>query len=795
MEHEIEMRPVLTGTNPGSWSAESVREWLEDQGFHDVARNLASLDGSHLVQLTDGELKALGVNSKTTRRALLRAIHRLVSPEADEGHVGLEAMPDDDDRHALLQLANELAPTSTTPALSVARVTFLVIMFLAAVIAFATAGSSYHFKRIYELGIAEQELAADGLIYALLRGQPLYLNPDKSRSTAYLNLNFFIPTTPAGSWVTIELDRLEANKWLTVTADMVNLTANGETNYHNKLAAFTGEAKAFQADDPELRLAITLQGAAEVAPIKIFYRQQSSLVHLEHFAGAALLGFVYFMLFTQTMDPTVVVLLSSFLGLAGMSLVQERLRISVVLQWIDLELLCMSFGMMVLVAVLTPTRAFEALAVGIVKFTGATMRFRSETRPVGESTLPFQQVSVFRVTVFMCLLVALFSAWIDNVIVMIFVAPLSVRVAKIVGVPLRQLLCVEILFSNIAGAFTAYSHPSNTVLAFSTQAQEKLGSPWKFTGDLAMCVIFVVIVTLLALWAFMRDLRVPVSRRAMLITSKCATYRMAQSALGYNMIEEEELKIELQEKIDNLTSLRDPSVERDVSMETLYSVTDWPRLLLSGGVVAVVLLLYSLHPALSFVNVSFAWVGILGALFVLLLTDPNGAQASFEKVDWNALIFLGGYCVLMNCLSALGVFKFLADLIINVTEAAPPGMWRITLSLSITVWSTALLSGLCDNVVIVRDLMPALLSMTKDYGTGTVPYLPLLYAVALGVNFGSNLTLTGGYANIITAGVANKYGFAITFRQFLKIGIPVTILTAALANGYAMILWQVLKKE
>lgn len=53
---------------------------------------------------------------------------------------------------------------------------------------------------------------------------------------------------------------------------------------------------------------------------------------------------------------------------------------------------------------------------------------------------------------------------------------------------------------------------------------------------------------------------------------------------------------------------------------------------------------------------------------------------------------------------------------------------------------------------------------------------------------GGNGFLIGGEANLVTAGITEQAGTPISFREFLKIGLPVTYLT--LLAGFAWLwLW------
>ncbi|MEN9871751.1 MAG: hypothetical protein RLZZ171_2743, partial [Cyanobacteriota bacterium] len=61
--------------------------------------------------------------------------------------------------------------------------------------------------------------------------------------------------------------------------------------------------------------------------------------------------------------------------------------------------------------------------------------------------------------------------------------------------------------------------------------------------------------------------------------------------------------------------------------------------------------------------------------------------------------------------------------------------------------------------------------------------LPLFYAMMFGATLGGNGTLMGASSNIVAAGVAEMHGGNMSFKTFLKYGIPTMfaqLITAAL---------------
>src|ERR687894_373712 len=64
---------------------------------------------------------------------------------------------------------------------------------------------------------------------------------------------------------------------------------------------------------------------------------------------------------------------------------------------------------------------------------------------------------------------------------------------------------------------------------------------------------------------------------------------------------------------------------------------------------------------------------------------------------------------------------------------------------------------------------------------------PLWWSLALGADFGGNLTLIGASANVVVAGMSERAGQKISFVKFMLYGIPVTLASLALATVYIVL--------
>jgi Na+/H+ antiporter NhaD/arsenite permease-like protein len=111
---------------------------------------------------------------------------------------------------------------------------------------------------------------------------------------------------------------------------------------------------------------------------------------------------------------------------------------------IDWHVIFLLLGMMLIVAVLKRTGAFEYLAIWAAK--------RANGRP-------------FRVMVLLVLVTAVASAQLDNVTTVLLVAPVTFLLCERLGVPVAPFLIAEVLASNIGGTATLVGDPPNIIIA------------------------------------------------------------------------------------------------------------------------------------------------------------------------------------------------------------------------------------------------------------------------------------------------------------------------------------------
>jgi Na+/H+ antiporter NhaD/arsenite permease-like protein len=106
-------------------------------------------------------------------------------------------------------------------------------------------------------------------------------------------------------------------------------------------------------------------------------------------------------------------------------------------------------------------------------------------------------------------------------------------------------------------------------------------------------------------------------------------------------------------------------------------------------------------------------------------------------------------------------------------SSIPPVLFGV-----IVIWVVAGLSAIVDNVPITIAMIPII----QGLGTAGINIGPLWWALAFGAGFGGNGTIIGSTANIVVANLSEKTRSPITSKLWNKRGLPVMLLTCAIAS-------------
>ncbi len=180
-------------------------------------------------------------------------------------------------------------------------------------------------------------------------------------------------------------------------------------------------------------------------------------------------------------------------------------------------------------------------------------------------------------------------------------------------------------------------------------------------------------------------------------------------------------------------------------------------MLLAKLSLAIILVLAAVNVAASLflgsMVVSLSLIAICAALPVLLFSEKRFFILC--TIDWCTLIFFASMFVLMESVWQTGFFQ----------SFVTSGMLS---SVPLLLGTSILLSQFISNVPFVALFQPLVLKA----GSGTAQVM----ALAAGSTIAGNLTILGAASNVIIIQNAEKQGVTVSFFEFLKVGLPITVI-------------------
>jgi Na+/H+ antiporter NhaD/arsenite permease-like protein len=206
--------------------------------------------------------------------------------------------------------------------------------------------------------------------------------------------------------------------------------------------------------------------------------------------------------------------------------------------------------------------------------------------------------------------------------------------------------------------------------------------------------------------------------------------------------------------------------------ELAASAGSSPAALLSPPRVRRGLLIKSVAVTLIAVALCFAGQPIavvaLAAAGVLVL-DRVRPEKVYRSVDWPLLVMFAGLFVVVHAFE------------VHVVRTWGLDRWDALLNSPVVLVSTlsVALSNLVSNVPAVLLFKPLIEAMPRPE--------PAWLALAMSSTLAGNLTLLGSVSNLIVVESARRHGTVLGFGEYLKVGIPLTLLTTLMGVAWLIL--------
>ena len=406
---------------------------------------------------------------------------------------------------------------------------------------------------------------------------------------------------------------------------------------------------------------------------------------------------MYMVIVSEKIHRTVAAMIGAVLMMLLGILSQET-----ALHHVDFETLGLLVGMMVLVGVTKETGLFDYVAIKAAKSAKAEPR---------------------RILIYLCVITAVFSAFLDNVTTVLLMVPVTFSITKILKLDPMPYLLTQIIASNIGGTATLIGDPPNIMIGSAVKE--------------------------LTFAAFIENLAIISLINLILIT--------AIFVLLYRK---------------HLTTK--PELKDLVMQENEWDeLKDIPLLRKCLFVLGLVILMFFLH---SLTGLESSLIAIAGAFLLLLLVGKEEfVEHAMHGVEWPTIFFFIGLFIAVGGLVETGVIRDLAVQGVNLTGG------DVTKTSMLVLWMSAIVSAFLDNIPFVATMIP----LIQDMGAMGVSNLePVWWSLALGACLGGNGTIIGASANVIVAGMAAERGVPMTFVRFMMVGFPLMILTILTSTVY-----------
>jgi len=209
-----------------------------------------------------------------------------------------------------------------------------------------------------------------------------------------------------------------------------------------------------------------------------------------------------------------------------------------------------------------------------------------------------------------------------------------------------------------------------------------------------------------------------------------------------------------------------------MSIDARRSIEDADELRRTMPILVITILAFFVHKG---IGLEPATVALTGAAAMLLVTRQS-VEKALEGIEWATLFFFLGLFVLVGGLEETGAIHEVAEGIASVT-----GGDRTAELLGIA-WVSAIGSGIVDNIPFTATMIPVVEELKGASGDDAY-----WWSLALGACFGGNATLIAAAANVAAAGMAQRAGQPIGFMQFLRVGVPATLLSMVIATLYILL--------
>ena len=354
-------------------------------------------------------------------------------------------------------------------------------------------------------------------------------------------------------------------------------------------------------------------------------------------------------------------------------------------------------GMMVMVEGMAKSGFFHWLCITIAKL------------------VHFQVIPIFITFMVMSAVLAMF---IDSITVILFLAAVTVELAKLLGFNPVPMILTEIFCANLGGSSTMCGDPPNIIIG--TALKYSFFDFVTNTGVIALLSLIVVVIYFY--FCFRKELK--------------------KKPEGY--------------------------VKKDVNIDPWDGVPSKKEFVISCLIFACAVILLVTH---ANTGLTVAFIGVFIAALTLITAGKHRMHI-FKSVDYKTLLFFIGLFVVVGGLEQTEILNLIALMIEKWSKG------NLYLMVAIILWISAVASAFVDNIPFAATMVPIIKTLAASSGAN----LPMLaWTLSMGTDIGGSAPPLGASAFVVGISVATKEGHPIGWGEYCKAAIPATILVLVIS--------------
>ncbi|MEI6631032.1 MAG: SLC13 family permease [bacterium] len=183
-------------------------------------------------------------------------------------------------------------------------------------------------------------------------------------------------------------------------------------------------------------------------------------------------------------------------------------------------------------------------------------------------------------------------------------------------------------------------------------------------------------------------------------------------------------------------------------------------------------------PAYTVAFICLSW-GVVGLIWHEY--KQRESISLVKNLDWQTFFFLIGIFMLVGSLTVNGVMDDIASFISNISRN------NAFFAFMLIVWISVFVSAFVDNIPYIIAMIPVAKIVAANLG---MPMYPFLFGLLIGTCLGGNITPIGASCNMVTIGILRREGYRVKFSEFVKMGLPFTIIAVLLGASFIWSFWR-----